>query len=369
MDTRLRTQCVLIEGSLSRLLPVDIGVPQGSILGPLMYTLFTNELPEVIHEAQVRDQGEHDPGGQVWPAYNLGDGVNGNICCYADDTTFTTSDDNPAALTLKLTEKYHVIAEFMANNRLKLNDDKTHLLVMGAGQANAGERNRAQVNIQTPTALIKPSKSEKLLGCWVQDDLKWTEHIRDNKKEHLTRSLYTRLGALKKIRNGANFRTRKMIAEGIIVSKLSYLITLWGGCGAGLRKSLQIILNKAARVVTRLDWTTSTKELLSQCGWLSVDQLIFYHSVLQLHKVRLSGTPMYLYTMHNSWLYQYRTRQAENELVQLRGKPKLELSKFSFKWRAANQYNQLPGDIRKCSCIKSFKVKVKTWIRDNISLD
>ena len=150
---------------------------------------------------------------------------------------------------------------------------------------------------------------------------------------------------------------------------MSYLITLWGGCGAGLRKSLQVILNKADRVVTRLDWTTSTKELLSQCGWLSVDQLIFYHSVLQLHKVRLSRTPMYLYTMHNSWLYQYRTRQAENELVQIRGRPKLELSRLSFKWRAANYYNQLPGDIRKCSCIKSFKVKVKIWIRANISLD
>ena len=160
-----------------------------------------------------------------------------------------------------------------------------------------------------------------------------------------------------------------MIAEGIIVSKLSYLISLWGGCGVGLRRSLQVIMNKAARVVTRLDWSTPTRELLSQCGWLSVNQLIFYHSVLQLHKVRLSGTPKYLFTMHNSWSYQYRTRQAENNLVQVRGKPNLELTKHSYKWRAASQYNELPTDIRKCSNIKSFKVKVKTWIKTNISLD
>ena len=364
-----RTQCVLIEGSLSRLQPVDIGVPQGSILGPLMYTLFTNELPEVIHEQLVEEQDEPDPGGHVWPAYHLGDAVNGNICCYADDTTFTTSDNNPAALSLKLTEKYGVIADFMVNNRLKLNDEKTHLLVMSAGHANAGERNRAEVKIQTPTVLIKPSKTEKLLGCWIQDDLKWTQYIRDNNEENLTRSLNTRLGALRKIRKAANFKNRKMIAEGIIVSKLSYLISLWGGCGAGLRRSLQVIMNKAARVVTRLDWSTPTRELLSQCGWLSVNQLIFYHSVLQLHKVRLSGTPKYLFTMHNSWSYQYRTRQAENNLVQVRGKPNLELTKHSYKWRAARQYNQLPTDIRKCSNIKSFKVKVKTWIKTNISVD
>ena len=123
------------------------------------------------------------------------------------------------------------------------------------------------------------------------------------------------------------------------------------------------------RVVTRLDWCTSTKDLPSQCGWLSVNQLIFYHSVLQLHKVRLSGSPMYLYTMHNSWSYSYRTRQAETGLVQLMGNPRLETTKNSFKWRAANQYNQLPGEIRKCSSTNSFKMKVKTWIRANVSLD
>ena len=79
-----RSQCVSIEGSLSKLQPVSVGVPQGSILGPLFYTLFTNELPEVIHDhLEQQGHGEH-----VWPAYHLGDEENGNICCYADDTTF-----------------------------------------------------------------------------------------------------------------------------------------------------------------------------------------------------------------------------------------------------------------------------------------
>ena len=174
-----RSQCVQIEGSLSRLQPVHVGVPQGSILGPQLYTLFSNELPVVIHDrTQVGEQEQHgddDLDEHIWPAYHLvdcKDGVNTNICCYADDTTLTTSDNNPAALTLKLTEQYKVIAEFMINNRLKLNDDKTHLLVMSTGQ----QRDKAEVKISTPSTLIKPSKTEKLLGCWVQDNLKWTEY-------------------------------------------------------------------------------------------------------------------------------------------------------------------------------------------------
>ena len=57
------------------------------------------------------------------------------------------------------------------------------------------------------------------------------------------RSLSSRLSAMKKIRYLASFKNRKMIAEGIFMSKLSYLIALWGGCGAGLKKSLQVLQN------------------------------------------------------------------------------------------------------------------------------
>ena len=160
-----------------------------------------------------------------------------------------------------------------------------------------------------------------------------------------------------------------MIADGIFMSKLSYLISLLGGCGAVLKKSLQIIQNKVARVVTRLEWSTPAKELLLQCGWLSVNQLIFYHSVLLVYKVKLSKTPKYLYSMHNRWSYQYRTRQAESGLVKMIGKPKLELTKSSFKWRAANQFNQLPAEIRNCESLPSFKMKAKSWIKTNVSLN
>ena len=71
-----RSQCVSINSSCSSLLAVPTGVPQGSILGPLLYTVFTNELPETIHN--------HD-NGKIWPPYN----DSCTDCCFADDTTFS----------------------------------------------------------------------------------------------------------------------------------------------------------------------------------------------------------------------------------------------------------------------------------------
>ena len=100
-----RSQCVSINGSLSKLLPVSIGVPQGSILGPIFYTMFTNELPEVVHD---HDQDDHQVS-EAWPPYNLSCKSCGNICCFADDTTYSCSDTSPDSLSEKLSSKFLMI--------------------------------------------------------------------------------------------------------------------------------------------------------------------------------------------------------------------------------------------------------------------
>ena len=92
----------------------------------------------------------------------------------------------------------------------------------------------------------------------------------------------------------AAFQTRKMIADGLFISKLSYLISVWGGCEGYLARSLQVIQNRVARVVTKKPWSTPVKLLLSECGWLSVRQLAMYHTVVLVFKVLKTGTPSYI---------------------------------------------------------------------------
>ena len=116
-----RSQRVYIEGSLSDHLALDAGVPQGSILGPILYTIFTNELPQVVHEdnCPMKESGES-------LIFNLQCQECGGVCCYADDSTYTAVGSDPVELSEKLSHKYSVLADFLTLNKLKVNDKKTH---------------------------------------------------------------------------------------------------------------------------------------------------------------------------------------------------------------------------------------------------
>ena len=207
------------------------------------------------------------------------------------------------------------------------------------------------MTIVTPTEVITPTESEKLLGALVHQDLKWTEHIL-NGDDALVKGLARRLGALKKVCRVASFRNRKMIAEGLIMSKLSYLIPLWAGCEHYILQALQRIQNKAA---------------LAQCGWLSVRQLAVYQTCILVFKVLEQKSPQYLYGMFSAE-YRRETRQAARlELKADADTPDLDLMVSRFRWRALRKYNQLPAELRKVKSFKSFKPSLWKWIRSNIS--
>ena len=243
-------------------------------------------------------------------------------------------------------------------------------MVMTTSQARAKRKGTNKdsryVEIRTPSKIIEPSECEKLLGFWLHHDMKFAENILDN-GESLLRSLNTRIGALKLLGKVASFRTRRMIADGIFMSKLIYLIALWGGCAKYLTEALQKAQNRAARVVTKLDWTTPTAELLKQCGWLSVHQLVVYHSVVQVYKIIQEESPRFLFSMFSA-NYNYKTKQAQRGTLKHNRNLKLDLTKSSFRWRAAQSYDQLPLKLKNLKTLKEFKTATRKWVMENTPL-
>ena len=224
------------------------------------------------------------------------------------------------------------------------------------------------IQINTTTEEIKPIKSEKLLGIIIQEDLKWTEYIQ-NHDNSLIKQLSARVSALKLVSKFSTFKVRLMVANGIFISKLIFQISLWGGAAEYLLDSLQIVQNKAARFVTRRGIYTPRSELLKHCGWLSVRQLVIYHSVILIHKTILTKAPRYIYDKLSSE-FPYNTRLAESEALRMgpEFQAKLEITRRSFMHRGTSYYNLLPADLRKVRKLEDFKVKVKTWVADNFNI-
>ena len=343
-----RTQCVHLDGQFSELLPVIIGVPQGSVLGALLYILFVNELPEVSHYHEELMQ--HDSCKEAC----------GSICCYVDDSTCTVSGQNAQDLSEKLTYQYQCIARFFRDNRLVINDSKTQLLIVGTKKHVTV---REEVQVDTGTVIVTPVESSKLLGLNIHQTLKWKEHLISGNDSLLT-VLARRLSVLKRTSRNASFKTRLKVANACFMSILTYMITIWGSSETYILKAIQVIQNKAARHVTKLTWFTPTRQLLKQCNWLSVKQLYVMHTVVQVWKVRKHARPYSIFSRMN--LSVTRSGRAGNLAI-----PGFNsaLGRKSFLAQAPSLWNSIPADIKTIESLTSFKKKLKQWILHNIDIN
>ena len=285
-----RYQGVWIDHTLSSYLPCDIGVPQGSNLGPLFFLLFVNDLP-----------------------FSL----NCDIDQYADDSTLTATGKSVPEINDKLEESCSVVSNWMVENKLKLNADKTHILTLGTQERLRIPGNKVTVTMDGFVLEESLDKFETLLGCSIEPNLKWHKQVRDL------------LGKLKKRLAG--------------LAHLKFILPY------NLRKVVQMVTHSAARA--------KRKRMYDELDWITVNQLIRYFSLLAVFRIITTGEPEYLAAAlcHDNI---YGKLIVQNT--------KLTLAQKSFKIRGACNWNALPASIRSIQKIGKFKKEVKIWIKQNV---
>ena len=347
---RGRSQSTCVDGKTSNPLALEGGVPQGSILAPLLYILYTSDVPELIHDHPI-----------TITSPNTYCQSCGSMVSYIDDNSFSVGCDSSTELTERLTEEYKNISEYMASNDLVLNDEKTSLIVF-SNKVNS--ENRKDVSIQAGTHIISPSVTHKLLGAHIHQSLKWNEHLLNN-KESLIKQLTTRLNGLSLISKRTNLKTRLMIGNAVFNSKLCYLIQAWGGAQNYAIRALQVCQNKAMKCITGMSWYTTSRILLNKCNWLSVKQLIAYHTLLTIHKTVRKGTPEYVFkkicpeNVHN-------TRNVVKFSSTFGAMS--EKASSSFCYRGVSLYNKLSNQITQVINEDTFKRKTKKWVKENVPI-
>ena len=225
-----RSQQVVIGKHSSRMSTMDRGVPQGSILGPLLYLIYTNEIADTINETHCKNEIHLDKSRLF--------GTNctkcGTLVTFADDLTLIISDRNRNQNQLRMNINLARLKGFLNNNELAVNTDKTAILEMmikqKQGRTQGDPPHLIVENKEKPGELIKISDSKcfRILGSNLQSNITWKMHLESGKKAILP-AIRKQLGKLKQLGKQLPSHTRKTLAEGLLLSKFVYLISQWGG--------------------------------------------------------------------------------------------------------------------------------------------
>ena len=240
----------------------------------------------------------------------------------------------------------------MVKNQLKLNADKTHVMTLGTARRLQVPGNEVTVLMDNITLEEDPKKCEKLLGCVIQANLKWQEQIRVLKSK-----LKQRLAGLGHIKYVLPLNTRRAVCVGMFNSVLVSCVPLFGGCDVQDVKDLQVFQNKAARIVSHSPLRERRERMYDNLGWLTVKQLILYHTLLTVYRTRNSQEPEYLASILS------RDNPYGKIIIT---NTNLSLYRKSFAYRGVINWNLLPTHVRQISAIGAFKKELKNWIKREV---
>ena len=329
-----RTQFVTVENERSSPHNLTCGVPQGSVLGPILYLLYTTPLSDIIKQHNM--------------SYHF----------YADDSqiylSFKSSGAGEPHFSKSLVEKcINDINNWMTANMLKLNNDKSELLVLHA-------RHRPQPpldSIYAGTELVQASQAAKNIGVWFDRTLSMDKQV-----SSICKTAFYHLRNISSIRKYLSFHHCEILIHAFVSSKLDNCNSLLFGLPQHRLQRLQYIQNCAARILTGTKKKDHITPILKDLHWLPVLERINFKILLLTFKTVNDLAPSYLKDILVNYKPTRNLRSSNKNLLTI---PKYNLKSYgyrAFSVSAPLLWNSLPDDIRCVTSLTSFKSKVKTFL-------
>ena len=332
------------------------GVPQGSVLGPLLYLIYVNEFASIIEDDLCNNQS-HDNGTSLFGGKCS---KCGEMSIYADDAQFVVYSASRFENQISIENCFQRIVDFLSANGLEINQGKTTLTEFMCKQK------RARLPGIPPDLTVQQYVAGKLqdkhitdipvcriLGTNLQNNLGWEAHLVMGKYAVLPK-IRSQIGMLCKLKDSLSQKARLHLVNSLIISKFSYMISLWGNTTQNQVRKAQIVMNIAARYVTGLERITRQTELMKACDLLDIAGLTSYHSLLTLWKTVRWNRPLKL---------RERLSLEEEDVIRT-DIPRLQLTELAFRCRTVSIWNTLPIHLRTETRIKTFKRDLKLWLKN-----
>uniref|UniRef100_A0A8D0CS33 Reverse transcriptase domain-containing protein n=3 Tax=Sander lucioperca TaxID=283035 RepID=A0A8D0CS33_SANLU len=328
-----RSQFVNINDKPSKYAKVSHGVPQGSVLGPILFSLYMLPLGNIIRKHSI------------------------NFHCYADDTQLYLSiKPDESGQLAKLQACIKDIKSWMTHNFLMLNSNKTEVIVLGPKH----HRTSLSKYIATLDGIaLASSTTVRNLGVIFDQDLSFNAHLKQT-----SRTAFFHLRNIAKIRNILSQNDAEKLVHAFVTSRLDYCNSLLSGCSNKSLKTLQLIQNAAARVLTRTNKRDHISPVLASLHWLPVKSRIEFKILLLTYKALNGQAPSYIEELLVPYCPTRALRSQNSELLVVPRVSKSRMGARAFSYQAPLLWNQLPTWVRGADTVATFKNKLKTIIFD-----
>lgn len=324
-----RSQVVKCNGAVSNKECISLGVPQGSVLGPILFLLYINDVSQHIYLGKA------------------------NI--YADDMLIYTACSSVDEVEENLQKCLNDVQKWYDGNRLIINASKSSSMLI-----QPRKNTNYVVNVSVNDEVLHQSSTATYLGIDIQDRLQWNHHI-----DKLCSRLSFKISKLTRLRSYTPPRVLRKIYFACVQPTIDYAITVWGNAPLCYLQNVQRLQNFAGRVLANdFDYVNSRGiDILKSQRIMNVKQRFIYFSLVQMFKCIHGLAPDYLCddVLMACEVNDRSTRFCDFNNVYVPF-PRKELFKKTFIYNAGSLWNNMPNHLKEISVLSGFKNALRCYV-------